>query len=177
MQLEWMGEYREVVEGLIHYCNVYAGVYKKEQTHGTDVSFSFAQIQVLEYLLENEELNQNMSCIATRLVITFSTFFMVVNKLASKGLLEKYFLAGNKRNIVVRVSELGRQVYATYSEEILKSHFSGMFEVLKDIPKEYLPVFAKALRQTSLGKTQEEECAPVLIPCKKRCCKTEEDGE
>ena len=35
MQLEWMGEYREVVESLMHYCNVYAGVYKKEQTHGT----------------------------------------------------------------------------------------------------------------------------------------------
>ena len=177
MQLEWMGEYRDVVEGLIHYCNVYAGVYKKEQTHGTNVSFSFAQIQVLEYLLENEELNQNMSCIATRLGITFSTFSKVVNKLESKGLLEKYFLEGNKKNIVVRVSELGRQVYATYSEEILRTHFSGMFEVLKDIPKEYLPVFAKALRQTSLTKAQESECAPVLIPCKKRCHKNDEDEE
>ena len=38
MQLEWMGEYREVVESLIHYCNVYAGVYKKEMTHGIFIS-------------------------------------------------------------------------------------------------------------------------------------------
>jgi len=30
MQLQWMGEYREIVEKLIHYCNVYASVYKKE---------------------------------------------------------------------------------------------------------------------------------------------------
>jgi DNA-binding MarR family transcriptional regulator len=65
----------------MRYCNIYAGVYKKEMTHGTNVSFSYAQIQVLEYLLENEELNQNMSCIATRLGITFSTFSKVVNKL------------------------------------------------------------------------------------------------
>jgi DNA-binding MarR family transcriptional regulator len=175
MQLEWMGEYREVVESLIHYCNVYAGVYKKEQTHGTEVSFSFAQIQVLEYLLENEELNQNMSCIATRLGITFSTFSKVVNKLESKGLLEKYYLEGNKKNIVVRVSDLGRQVYTTYSEEILKKHFSAMFEHLKEIPSEYLPSIAKALKSASLNKQPETECAPVLIPCKKHCHKCEDE--
>lgn len=176
MQLEWMGEYRDVVESLIRYCNVYAGVYKKEMTHGTDVSFSFAQIQVLEYLLENEELNQNMSCIATRLGITFSTFSKVVNKLESKGLLEKYYIEGNKKNIVVRVSDLGRQVYNTYSEDILRTHFSKMFEVLKDVPAEYLPIFAKALRQPSLGTRQETDSAPVLIPCKRQKC-SEDDEE
>lgn len=177
MQLEWMGEYRDVVESLIRYCNVYAGVYKKEMTHGTDVSFSFSQIQVLEYLLENEEMNQNMSCIATRLGITFSTFSKVVNKLESKGLLEKYFIEGNKKNIVVRVSELGRQVYNTYSEDILKTHFAKMFEVLKEIPPEYLPVIAKALRQSSLASRQESEAAPVLIPCKHYGQKCSEDEE
>ena len=28
MKLDWMGEYRDVVEALIHYCNIYAGVYR-----------------------------------------------------------------------------------------------------------------------------------------------------
>lgn len=171
MQLEWMGEYREVVESLMHYCNVYAGTYKKEQTHGTAVSFSYAQIQVLEYLLENEELNQNMSCIATRLGITFSSFSKLVNKLEAKGLLEKYYLEGNKKNIVVRVSDLGRQVYDVYSEKVLKKHYADMFEHLKKIPPEYLPVIASALRQTPLDRPPEAEAAPVLIPCKKHCQK------
>ena len=57
MQLEWMGEYRDVLEKLIHYCNVYAAVYKKEMPPIEGVSFSFSQIQVVEYLLEKEELN------------------------------------------------------------------------------------------------------------------------
>ena len=26
MKLEWMGEYRGVVEALIHYCNLFSGV-------------------------------------------------------------------------------------------------------------------------------------------------------
>ena len=29
MKLSWMGEYRELVEALIHYCNIYSGVYLK----------------------------------------------------------------------------------------------------------------------------------------------------
>ena len=31
MKLEWMGENREVVEALIHYCNIYASAYKLEK--------------------------------------------------------------------------------------------------------------------------------------------------
>jgi len=172
-----MGEYRGVVEQLIHYCNVYAAVYKKETNHFGGVDFSFAQIQVVEYLLENEELNQNMSCIATRLGITFSTFSKMVNKLEQKGLLEKYFLEGNNKNIVVRVSELGRQVYAEYSEQIKRNHFGPMFENLRQIPPEYLPVIAKALAQPFLKivPEEEEEKAPVLIPCRnKEKCTPEE---
>ena len=72
-------------------------------------------------------------------------------------------------------SELGRQVYATYSEEILREHFSGMFNVLKEIPPEYLPVIAKALKQPSLASRAEVESAPVLIPCKRKCCDEDEE--
>jgi len=161
-----MGEYREVVEKLIHYCNVYAAEYKKESQCICGVEFSYAQIQVVEYLLENEELNQNMSSIATRLGITFSTFSKMVNKLEQRGLLEKYFLEGNKKNIVVRVSALGRQVYEEYSKDVLRRHFAPMFENLRQIPEEYLTVFAKALAQPFACEAPEAEKAPVLIPCR-----------
>lgn len=145
MKLEWMGEYREVLESLIHYCNVYASMHKQEMTHGTDVPFSYEQIQVVEYLLENEELNQNMSRIATRLGITFSSFSKMVTKLEEKGLLEKSYLEGNKKNIVIRVSKLGREVYQAYVADIMERQFGAMFKELDQIPREYLVHFAKAL--------------------------------
>jgi DNA-binding MarR family transcriptional regulator len=87
MKLAWMGEYRDVVEALIRYCNVYAASYKPEAMNYNGISFSFSQIQVLEYLLENEERNENMSAIAKRLGISRSNFTKIVNRLAGKGLL------------------------------------------------------------------------------------------
>ena len=167
MQLQWMGEYREVVEKLIHYCNVYASVYKKECLTQCGVSFSFSQIQVLEYLLENEEKNDNMSIVAARLGIALSTFSKLVSALEKKGLLKKYFLEGNKKNIVVRVSDLGRKVYESYAEEIFRNHFANMFNVLDDIPKEYLPVIAQALAKPLGQRKYTKLPKPVLIPCHK----------
>lgn len=168
MQLEWMGEYRDVLEKLIHYCNVYAAVYKKEMPPIEGVSFSFSQIQVVEYLLENEELNQNMSTIALRLGITFSTFSKMVNKLEEKGLLEKFYLEGNKKNIVIHVSALGKRVYTAYVQEIMSHHFGPMFEVLQQIPRESLDLFAKALANPfpDPDAAENSQDKPVLIPCK-----------
>lgn len=171
MKLEWMGAYRGLLEKLIRYCNVYASVYKEEVDYGLTEPFSFAQIQVLEYLLENEELNQNMSTIACRLGISLSTFSKMVSKLVDKGLLEKFYLEGNRKNIVVRVSTKGRELYGEYAQRVLEQHFSHMFEMLDTIPEDYIGTFAQALdRPLSAARQKEkkQETEPVLIPCKKQ---------
>lgn len=78
MKMEWMGEYREIVESLIHYCNIYADIYKHEHMVFQDVTYSFSQVQVLEYLLENEERQENMSAIAYRLGVSRSNFTKII---------------------------------------------------------------------------------------------------
>ena len=171
MRLDWMGEYRELLEKLIRYCNVYAAVYKKEQMTELGIPFTLSEIQVLEYLLENEERNENLSVIALRLGIALSSFSKLVTALEKKGLLEKYYLEGNKKNIVIRVSALGRQLYDSYACHILEHHFSPMFEVLKEIPPEYLERFGDALAnplQQCCPICEKKEASPALIPCKKQ---------
>lgn len=165
LKLTWMGPYREVVEQLIHYCNVYATVYKKELHYTkTDVSVSFAQIQVLEYLLENEELNQNMSTIAKRLGITLSTFSKLINVLVEKNLVEKYYIEGNKKSIIVHINDRGRVLYDEYSQIIRDTHFSRMFDALAEIPEQYLLLFAHALSYDPLEQRTQKLGEPQLIP-------------
>ena len=137
MKLDWMGEYREVVEALVHYCNIYAAAYKKERMNFQGIRFSYAQIQVLEYLLENEENQQNMSTIANRLGIIRSNFTKIVSRLVEKGLLEKSYMPGSRKAMLIKVTDTGRALYEAYSKNILDRHFSRMFAKLEEIPREW----------------------------------------
>lgn len=136
MKLEWMGENREIVEALIHYCNIYAGVYRVEKMDFRGIRYSYSQIQVLEYLLENEDRGENMSSIAHRLGITRSNFTKIINRLLQKGLVEKTRMPGSRRDINVCVNDLGRILYEDYSKGILKRHFEPMFQSLNKLSPE-----------------------------------------
>lgn len=145
MVLEWMGDHRDVVEALIHYCNIYAAAYKVEKMEYRGVRYSYAQIQVLEYLLENEERQDNMSAIAARLGITRSNFTKIIHRLVSKGLVEKSSLPGNRKELTVSVNALGRALYEDYVKDILRWHFSPMFAQLDKVPPEYRSQLGEAL--------------------------------
>lgn len=157
MKLEWMGEYRDIVDGLIHYCNIYAAAYKTEKMEYKGVFYSFAQIQVLEYILEAEDHKENMSAIAARLGISRSHFTKIVNRLISKGLLEKKHLPGNRKDISLSITPIGMELYNAYSQEILRCHFSPMFRNLKQIPKEYYPFIHDAFYDAMHSKSPEDE--------------------
>lgn len=151
IKLEWMGEHRDEVEALVHYCNIYAAAYKLEKMEFEGLRYSFAQIQVLEYLLENEERNENMSAIAARLGITRSNFTKIVNRLVSRGLLEKEPMPGNRKELKIRVNVLGQRLYEDYSQNILRYHFSPMFQSLDQIPPEYRGYICSALYNAMHG--------------------------
>ena len=145
MTLEWMGEYRGVVEALIHYCNIYASAYRLEKQSYRDISYSYSQIQVLEYLLENEERPEHMSAVASRLGISRSNFTKIVTRLEAKGLVEKKRRPGSRKELLVTVLPLGRELYEDYAQEILRWHFAPMFRELEQVPPEDLTHLRDAL--------------------------------
>jgi DNA-binding MarR family transcriptional regulator len=169
MELKWMRQYRDIVEQLIKFANFYSSIYKKEAYLGTQVLISYSQIQVLEYLLENEELHQNMSMIATRLGITPSAFSKLVNKLVQKGLLEKFYQEGNHKEIIIRVTQLGRQQYSDYSDYIYKTMFTNMFQEIDSIPPQYLHNIANMFKAFTIPLEEDKEnVLPKLIPIEKK---------
>ena len=157
MKLEWMGEHRDVVEALIHYCNIYAGVYRIEKMSFRGITYSYAQIQVLEYLLENEERNENMSSIAHRLGITRSNFTKIINRLEAKGLVERIRMPGSRRDLCVCVNELGRKLYEDYVKGVLKRHFTPMFRDLDKLSPESRAIVRDALMDAMGGSRTQNE--------------------
>lgn len=156
MKLEWMGEHREIVEALIRYCNIYAGVYRIEKMQYRGVSYSYSQIQVLEYMLENEERGENMSAIANRLGITRSNFTKIINRLVRKGLVEKESMPGSRRDISVSVNGFGRDLYDDYSKSVLKRHFEPMFRDLDKLSPEARVCVCDALFHAMGGRKTPE---------------------
>lgn len=147
MKLEWMGSYRDILESLIHYCNIYYSSYKPEVFEYKGVTYSFSLIQVVEYLIENEERNENMNSIATRLGISRSNFTKIVKKLEEKGLVDKGVQEGNQKNVILVVTPLGKDLYEHYSKIVFEYHFAKMFAEFDKIPKEYIDAFSKGLKE------------------------------
>lgn len=145
MQLTWMGEYRDLIEQLIRYANRYAQCYTLEQNFDTPVNFSYSQLQVLEYILENEERRENMAAIAARLGISPSSFSKHVNRMVQKGLLEKYHTGRNRKDVIIRGSPLGQQVYGQYAQFVYRNGFQAVFALLDEIPREYIDKFTHVL--------------------------------
>ena len=167
MELTWMGKYRTFVEMLIKYGNSYAQSYNTEGDYGISTLFSPSQLQVLEYILENEEKNQNMAEIAARLGITPSAFSKNVKKMTQKGLLEKYHTSENRKNVIIRVSELGRKVYEEYTQFAYRRVYKEIFEILDTVPEEYVEKFTHILeisaRETQMKRLTQKEVTLIKI--------------
>ena len=146
MQLEWLGKYRNFFENLFLYTNIYGQIYTLQGFYRTSVPCSLAQIQVLEYILENEEKNQKMAEVAKRLGISASAFSKNVKKMTEKGLLEKYQSTTNHKDIIIKASPLGRNVYGEYVAALLELRFQKTFEMLDKIPEESVDRLADILK-------------------------------
>lgn len=68
-------------------------------------------LQVMELLLENERKQLMMAEIAAILGVPISTFTKIVAKLTQLGLAEKYHRDGNRKSIIVLLSEKGKAFF------------------------------------------------------------------
>lgn len=135
MKLEWLGEYRDLVASIYRAGNAYSITCKRE-TLGDQVSFSPYEVQIMETVMEYEDGNKNMSWYAHKMGLSTSTYSKYVKKLVEKGLLEKYCTTNNRKNVILRVSDLGKKEYETYSAAAAKRWFRELFEKLDRMPEE-----------------------------------------
>lgn len=163
MRLEWLGKYGDFVEKLVHYGNAYAQNYNTERSFGVGASFSASEIQTLEYILTNQDKNQNMAEMAYYLGIPASTFSKNVNKMMKKGLVEKYHFSTNRKEIILRVSDFGKDVYEQYSRFAYERLYKDVFSVLDQIPAEYVEKFTQILKLCAEENISAADNQAVLI--------------
>lgn len=129
-QLKWMGDHRILIQKVFCLFNTYARQYNSAYLcEGTHVLLSSAQIQVMEHVMEADG-NEKMSDIAANIGITKGTFSNNVKKLVERGYLEKRYCNGNQKDIFLRVTPAGNEIYREYSDFIYQYCFKDIFELV-----------------------------------------------
>lgn len=146
MELTWMGRYRELVRALIFYSNCST----RSQKIGmgkvcSGITLTKHEYQVLEYIVEFENENRIQSDISRDVGIQPCTVTKVTKNLLAQDLIERYRNKGNKKSIILKPTELGKQVYTAYYARDIQNLFLPFFDVLSDFSDEEIEKIRAAL--------------------------------
>lgn len=157
MGTEWMGRYRPLVAELVRHSNITqrASVIRSPVADG--INLNAQEWQVFEYILEHTDDDAYMNMISERLGIAQSTFSKIVKALCGYGLVNKYQTTRNRKNILLRPSEKGLEVYRNYSTDLGRNTFEVFFDALEPFSDEQIGAFVSAMQQLNnrLGKPNE----------------------
>ncbi len=166
MELEWLGKSRPLIEDLFYWSNTYAASCRKKVALTEKIALSASEIQVIEYLLENEELQLNMAGVARRLGISPVSFTNLVSRLEKLGLVQKYYREGDRKSMIVLVTALGREIYGIYSRKLRQLWEKDVLQALDEIPEPYQKKFRQVLRSLYVADSFSPKEAPALHPVK-----------
>lgn len=136
MKLEWMGEHRALIEEYIKASNRYARNYRTVYFEFEGIPLCSATVQVLEYILENEEERMPMSRLAERLGVTRGAFSKIAAQLNKQGLVEKHHPEDSDKEYVLTLTEKGRRIYDSYSVAVAERVFAPIFRELDKMPQQ-----------------------------------------
>lgn len=160
MTLDWLGKHEYFISKLMKFGNAYAFNYSTERDLGLGVSFSASELQTLEYILINEDRYLKMAEMAAQLGITTSTFSKNINKMVKKRLLDKYHMSNNKKEVIVRVSDYGKEIYREYCTIVKEKIYDQVFMILDQIPAEYETAAADVI--DLIAKENSNTATPTL---------------
>jgi DNA-binding MarR family transcriptional regulator len=164
LELNWLGRYRVLVEAIVKHRNLYARALKTKFQIMNDVYLTLQEWMVLEYIIEHESDDDSMTRISERLEIPQSSFSKYSKLLRDYKLVAKYQMVGNRKDIILKPTEKGIEVYRHYANELSKTIFGRFFSALESFSDDDLTNLTKAIEALNYGL--DEDPAPKTIKTK-----------
>ena len=105
MGSEWMGRYRPLVAALVLHSNIVNRAANERMEIGCGIRLTPQEWQTLEFIVEHDDSFLSMIEIARQLGIPQSSFSRIQKKLCSMGLLERFQMQDNKKNVILKPTE------------------------------------------------------------------------
>ena len=163
METAWMGRYRPLIAALVYHGNNVSRTLSVRSEMKDGIALNQVEWQILEYLLENDQDDECMSRISERLGIPQSSLSKAVKKLCEFGLVERYRRGRNRKNVILRPTEAGRELYRDGIPHLLEVCFRDVFRNLETLDDQELEAVTRAIRILSRGIEGTPE-PPPLIP-------------
>lgn len=145
MNVEWMERYRPLMRALVNHTNSACRIANIRTDIKDGILLNHYDWQVLEYLYEHEANDENMLHMSNVLGIAQSSFSNITKTLCHYRLIKRYHTRTNKKNVILKITELGKEVYEHHVTTHLKDYFTPMFTVLSELSDAQLDVFVRAL--------------------------------
>lgn len=140
-----MGRYRDITASLISFSNEMTRRVSVRGEAAEGVFLSAQEWQLLECIIEHDDENLIMADFWQLLSIPQSSLSKMAKRLFSEGLVEKFRLRSNQKNIILRPSEKGLRVYRLCCERYIGPLFDNLFNGLDSLSDEQLAEFTAAM--------------------------------
>lgn len=151
MATTWMGRYRRLVEELVRHRNHYVRAVNSKTEENGDISISVLEWEMLEYIIEHDGEDFSMIRISEKLAIPQSSFSKFTRTLCGYGLLEKYRMVGNRKNIILRPTQKGIDFYNERVKDLLENVFGPFFKALDPLSDADVDRVADAITHLNTG--------------------------
>ena len=161
--------YQKLFEIMYRVENIYSQICRDEML-GEEIHFSPYEAQILLSISIHSNELKNMHWYAEQMGLSPSCFTKYIKRLTSKGLVEKYYLKGNRKNIVLQVSELGMKECRIVSQFACETWMKEILTELDSLNDKELAtveriIFLWGKKYQDLLNMKEEASSPTeLIP-------------
>lgn len=104
---------------------------------------------IVELVVDHREEYCSMIDLARMIGIPQSSFFRMVSHLQKAGLLDKYRVKGNKKNIVLRPTELALHIYKDRTTNVRGQIWDDFFRALEPFSDDEIKTLTSAFNQLS----------------------------
>lgn len=157
MAIQWHGRYGRLVSALTKHSNIVNRALNIRRDMGGGIMLTAQELQVLENLISHEDENRIMNEIALDCGIPQSSMTKATQQLLKYKFVARYRLDGNMKNIILRPTEMGKQFYNRYVDDVAIMLFEEFFAELAPLSDEQLLIFCNALEKLNRKLKSDSE--------------------
>ena len=162
MKLTWFGRYRDITAAMIRFSNC-SDRMNRTLTQITDgVIIDCLTWQLLETVIEFEEDNPIMADLALRLGSTPGTLSKKAQRLVKLGLVERYHIEGNKKNVILKPTSRGLDIYSNHCTQHVQPAFQSFFDSLSMLDDTQLEKFTEIINKFNDSLCEQTDAAKQL---------------